>query len=103
MILDDLAPAHMIQVLVLTENTPLLGRSGVRVVVMADQRNALISSLRSYLVCTGPNPPTSGLMFHDQQVRVIGGRLPVQNLDIYRIDSSVTFIPERKVDLPNKF
>jgi hypothetical protein len=56
-LLDTLL-AHMMHVLVLTENTFPLGTSGVRVVVMVVTKSSksqwTTSSLSSHLVCRGP-------------------------------------------------
>jgi len=58
--------AHITHVLVLTANTPPLGTSGVRVVVMVEMYSSksecTSSFLISHFVCLGPREPAKGLM-----------------------------------------
>src|SRR5688572_8246898 len=59
--------AHMIHVLVFTENTPPLGTSGVRVVVIvvtySSKSICSVSSLISHFVCLGPIDAFNGLIY----------------------------------------
>ena len=59
--------AQVIHVFVLTENTPPLGTSGVRVVVSmvtnVSKSHTTISSRSSHRVCFGPMLALSGLMY----------------------------------------
>src|ERR1700753_577284 len=72
----DTLLAHVIHVLVLTENTFPLGTSGVRVVVKVDTKSSksqwTISSLSSHLVCLGPMEALRGLMYDMLRVSRLG-------------------------------
>ena len=74
--LVDTALAHMMHVRVLTANTPPLGTSGVRVVVIvmtwSSKSQYTVSSRSSHFVERGPMLPLRGLMYDMLRVRHLG-------------------------------
>lgn len=69
-------PAHMIHILVLTENEPPLGTSGVLVVVTTvtyfSKSILIVSSFSSHLADLGPTGPLSGLMYEIFRASCLG-------------------------------